>query len=272
MGSGASRPPPSNYQLTDDEVDTIYAKVTSSIGEQPDSNGLSQEDMLVQVVERKYGLQKGSFENLINSGRESPRPPGDLSGDTAPPAAAAEGAAAAEEGGTASVQASEDRATDMPDMERSHTLIRADLSSLELAAAMRKTGVIKGDDAATNEMITALFGEIQSIMQGKPHTLVPTEEVPAINWKALEMMGDENLITEQKERGVVDVTHDAKGGGSKALKMVGEVKAIGNKKMRDRLGSDMSHDQMKRQQMMEAAEKKKKESHGGSMGSMLGLG
>ena len=81
------------------------------------------------------------------------------------------------------------------------------------------------------------------------------EEIARLNWKAIELLGDEDMAAQQRDL-PPDHAHTP---NSKALSKLGTVKAVESKKVRNRLGSDMSHDAVKRQQIAELREIKKKE-------------
>jgi hypothetical protein len=266
MGAAASfgADDPAGYTLSDEEVDSIFQQVSSAITP-PEGGNITKEQMIAQMMERKFNLVQGSFRDYV-SGKVpgSPRPPAadelaDLPSDGA-------------EGSPAPAPA-------LAPVEQRVSAIQSRMSQLELTKAMSEAGIIHdGNEDQHAVMIEKLFKEIDGIMQNKKPEIVVEEETK-LDWKALELLGDEKLITEEKERGVIDVTHDGSapdGGhksGSKALKLAGETKAVANKKIRDRLGSDMSHDQMKRQQMQAAAEKKKsemKEGASNTAGKLLG--
>jgi len=87
------------------------------------------------------------------------------------------------------------------------------------------------------------------------------EHEERLHWKALELLGDEDLIQHQRE---LPPDHSV---SSKALSKLGTSKAVESKKIRDRLGSDMSADATKRQQIAELRERKQSEKeqsqHGG---------
>ncbi|GMI51886.1 hypothetical protein TeGR_g5813 [Tetraparma gracilis] len=257
MGAAASfgADDPAGYTLSDEEVDSIFQQVSSAITP-PEGGNITKEQMIAQMMERKFNLVQGSFRDYV-SGKVpgSPRPP------------AAEGGADDELADLPSdgAEGSPAPAPAPAPVEQRVSAIQSRMSQLELTKAMSEAGIIHdGNEDQHAVLIEKLFKEIDGIMQNKKPEIVVEEETK-LDWKALELLGDEKLITEEKERGVIDVTHDGSapdGGhksGSKALKLAGETKAVANKKIRDRLGSDMSHDQMKRQQMQAAAEKKKSE-------------
>lgn len=110
--------------------------------------------------------------------------------------------------------------------------------------------------------ISNLFDEIETILGNKKPTLLKESDkdgIGNVDWKALEMLGDESLIQKEKEKPKIDASHSGSDHSNKALQKLGTIKAVDNKKLRSRLGSDMSMDQIKQQQVAEARERKKKQ-------------
>ncbi|GMH52243.1 hypothetical protein TrLO_g7220 [Triparma laevis f. longispina] len=131
------------------------------------------------------------------------------------------------------------------------------ISSEELSIALCKSGLISvgGDGKADADaaQIENLVKEIETILGNKPSFVVSEKDAANIDWKALELLGDEKLMDEAREAPAVNVSHSNSDHNKKALGMLGTVKAVDSKKVRNRLGSDMSTDQLKRQQMAEVA-------------------
>ena len=282
MGAGASLPS-GTYQLTPSEIDTVYSKFTESLRVDNEACDLTPEQVLGQVMEAKRGLPEGAVLRLAGGGDISAGPPLSSEENTEvakpllPPTAGNQGNS--EPADDSSLLLS--RSNSLRSLSTTNRLKSAFLSSELLAK-------VSGEDEEA--MLAKLFAEISTIIDGKGTELV-VEEKEGPDWKALEMLGDEKMMNAQKEKGVIDIQHahhaacDASGGhehpqqkgGSKALQLAGESKAIANKKIRDRLGSDMSNTQMKKQQMQQVAENKKNRDleegktspHKGGLGGMI---
>ena len=139
-----------------------------------------------------------------------------------------------------------------------HTILEPRISHDELRRALTTSGMAdmmsSGGDltAEQNLMLEALHAEIEAILGKKPSLVVKTSEVHehALHWKALQLMGDENLVEHERERPAIDVHSDK---NAKAMQKMGTVKAIESKKIRDRLGSDMSSNQMHKMKVAEVS-------------------
>jgi len=144
---------------------------------------------------------------------------------------------------------------------------------VELKEALSKSGIFAPAEGMSEEdlssQIGSLFDEIETILGNKPTYVVKEEDAKHVDWKALEMLGDENLMQKEKETPKIDAAHSGSDHSNKALQKLGTIKAVDSKKVRARLGSDMSTNQMKQQQLAEARERKKKKDKG-MLGGMMG--
>ena len=105
-----------------------------------------------------------------------------------------------------------------------------------LSIALCNSGLISSSSDAASEQIDSLVLEIEAILGNKP-TYVVSEKDGNIDWKALELLGDEKLMDEARETPAVNVAHSNSDHNSKALGMLGTVKAVDSKKVRNRLGT-----------------------------------
>mmetsp|Transcript_19948 Transcript_19948/g.41686 ORF Transcript_19948/g.41686 Transcript_19948/m.41686 type:complete len:244 (-) Transcript_19948:51-782(-) len=230
MGAGASLG--DGVKLTSEEVEDIY---NGAVGVVKDKVGdkLSEEAAFIQVVESKFNIPDGKFLEFLGSATAAPKSP---RADVEPPEA--------------------------PTI----ALVEARLTEAELKVALSRSGLsfVGGEpnistEEGLNSQIGSLFAEIEAILGKKKPKIIEkdAEESKNIDWKALNMLGDEKLIQKEKEKPKIDAAHSGSGHGNKALEKLGTIKAVENKKIRSRLGSDMSMDQVKQQQVAEAREKAK---------------
>ena len=148
----------------------------------------------------------------------------------------------------------------------SHLPPQGRLTQQELKDALNRSGLSFVGSSDPHEVvdmddqISNLFDEIEGILGNKKPTLVKKDDDQTghVDWKALEMLGDESLIQKEKEKPKIDASHSGSDHSNKALQKLGTIKAVDNKKLRSRLGSDMSMDQIKQQQVAEARERKLK--------------
>jgi len=213
-----------SYQLSSTDMDLIYEQslqvIRSTCGFTNGGEGNSQEHaVFVQIVEKKFDLTPGSFAELVatKGKKDEDKDDDDVREDV---------------GDEKPVDAKDQR-----------SLSRPRLSRAELTECMTLAGIAGTDEA---HKLDALHEHIDQLMEKK-------EKEERLNWKAIELLGDEDMAKHQRELPPEQMP------SSKALSKLGTVKAVESKKVRDRLGSDMSSDAVKRQQIAELREKKQSE-------------
>ncbi|GMI13943.1 hypothetical protein TrVE_jg914 [Triparma verrucosa] len=239
MGAGASAGG-QQYTITDEEMDIILSSARGAVTEATGGRiGSEAADVVfAQIIEKQLKLPPTSLKTMIDSvGKEDGEENAEENGE-------GEGA-----GGSEVLPPPSPRAS----VEEKKVIIEPNrISKEELSIALCNSGLISSSSDAASEQIDSLVLEIEAILGNKP-TYVVSEKDGNIDWKALELLGDEKLMDEARETPAVNVAHSNSDHNSKALGMLGTVKAVDSKKVRNRLGSDMSTDQLKRQQLAEAA-------------------
>ena len=281
--------------MDDAEVEELYTTMTANfsvhyatIAERRGFTVRDEHDAMVYVIERRLNLTAGSFGSLVHESAEADDAvpsmmggAGEQSSRGAPMSGRASGArvgASGGEGGTGQEGSSFE-----------HAQIETLLTQEDLRRAMTACGFSNPDGEFTEEQkqqAEALFREIDSILGRKKPAAgggrgrlsliggLNDEEHKhhaGLDWKALELIGDERLMDEVRERPAIDVhSHHA----SKAMQKMGTAKAVESKKIRDRLGSDMSTNQMHKMKVMELQERHKRETNqeSGVTGFIHGLG
>jgi hypothetical protein len=238
--------------LNDDEVTQLMScvrdagtKKTMELKNIVEPTAISDEafDMsFIQLIEQRFNLEQNSFVGLI-------KPP------SSPVIASESGAdeissVVMDEEGSEEKEVDEEEDEPPSPLEEEYGIVHSTVTAEELSALMSSSGWPVDDSNADN--ITKLHTGMVELMMSKDHTIKKKSQVAADeNWKAIELMGDERLFKEKRDAPLINA------GNAKALSKLGTTKAIESKKVRDRLGSDMSLNQVKKQAVYDLREKKR---------------
>ncbi len=267
MGSGVShetggRAPCGIENFSEEEVDEMFRLLTKNFADNlvplMEKKGMAEahhsehDALFIAMIERKFILPPGSFETFL-ANHLAPATGGGGDGLSVSSSGLHQG-----EGMQPVIEESHSRMLnnmvrvhESEASEHTHHILEPRLSHNELRSALTSAGFIS--EHQQEAMLEKLYIEIETILGKKPAIVVQSTEVHSHDWKALQILGDNDMIDQARSAGTIDVHTDK---NKKALQQMGTVKAIESKKIRDRLGSDMSTNQLHKMKIAELREKK----------------